>query len=83
MNVVVPANFLPPQVVLCKFPIRQTSDSLCCFLLLFFSDYTYAGSARQMYHERNDLMHDMAVVRQIGALLTTLKVGTTNNCIQP
>ncbi|XP_038060935.1 rho guanine nucleotide exchange factor 10-like isoform X2 [Patiria miniata] len=36
-------------------------------------DYTYTGSARQMYQERNDLMHDMAVVRQIGALLTTLK----------
>ncbi|XP_033641961.1 rho guanine nucleotide exchange factor 10-like isoform X3 [Asterias rubens] len=36
-------------------------------------DYTYAGSARQMYQERNDLMHDMAVVKQIGALLTTLK----------
>ncbi|XP_022085454.1 rho guanine nucleotide exchange factor 10-like isoform X2 [Acanthaster planci] len=36
-------------------------------------DYTYTGSARQMYQERNDLMHDMAVVRQIGALLSTLK----------
>ncbi|XP_071509254.1 rho guanine nucleotide exchange factor 10-like [Diadema antillarum] len=36
-------------------------------------EYLYGGSTRQLYQERNDLLHDLAVVKQLGALLGTLK----------
>ncbi|XP_072036200.1 rho guanine nucleotide exchange factor 10-like protein [Amphiura filiformis] len=36
-------------------------------------DYQYGGSARKLYQERNNLLQDLAVIRQIGALYSTLK----------
>ncbi|XP_071944892.1 rho guanine nucleotide exchange factor 10-like [Antedon mediterranea] len=37
------------------------------------NEYLIGGSARQLYQERNDNMHDLAVVNQITALVGTLK----------
>ncbi|XP_071839879.1 rho guanine nucleotide exchange factor 10-like isoform X3 [Apostichopus japonicus] len=37
------------------------------------NEYLYGGSTRQLYQERNDLMHDLAVVKQLGAMLSNLK----------
>ena len=53
--------------------------SLCLIVIsiclnVFIAEYLYGGSTRQLYQERNELLHDLAVVKQIGALLGTLKV---------
>ncbi|XP_033107620.1 rho guanine nucleotide exchange factor 10-like isoform X9 [Anneissia japonica] len=36
-------------------------------------EYLIGGSTRQLYQERNNIMHDLAVVNQITALIGTLK----------
>ena len=52
---------------------KMNKESVCYFFLL--PEYQYGGSTRKLYQERNDLLHDLAVVRQIGTLYSTLKVG--------